>query len=252
MYTCEYCGKEFDNYHKLGGHKIHCEKNPNAAKANLQLEEARKKRKINESQHLHCKYCNKEVANQGCLVLHERHCKENPDRIECKGNHGKTKGKPCSFKGETKKTREFLRKKGETFHNNYIDGKFKLGSNHSLETKEHLRYKAIEYIKLCKGTCSPRYSIIGCNYIDKLNEQFNWNLQHAENGGEIEIGGYYLDGYDKQLNIVFEYDEPHHYKDVINNILTDKDLERQKYIIDKLHCEFYRYNEFLDYFYKVN
>ena len=28
MYTCEYCGKEFDDCHKLGGHKVHCKQNP--------------------------------------------------------------------------------------------------------------------------------------------------------------------------------------------------------------------------------
>ena len=33
-------------------------------------------------------------------------------------------------------------------------------------------------------------------------------------GGGIEICGYKVDGYDKEKNIVFEYDEKHHY-DVI-------------------------------------
>lgn len=61
-----------------------------------------------------------------------------------------------------------------------------------------------------------------------------------------------MDGYDSTLNIVFEYDEPRHYKDVNNNILTDKDIERQNYIIEKLGCEFYRYNEALVLLYKVN
>jgi len=51
-------------------------------------------------------------------------------------------------------------------------------------------------------------------------------LQHAENGGEFEVAGYYLDGYDKNLNIAFEYDEPGHYEDVINNILNKRDIER--------------------------
>ena len=79
-----------------------------------------------------------------------------------------------------------------------------------------------------------------------------WSLQHAENRGEICVGGYFLDGYDKDLNIVFEYDEPKHYKDIQNNILKDKDIQRQQNIIEKLHCEFWRYNEAIDLLYKVN
>ena len=257
MYKCEYCGKEFDNCHKLGGHKIHCEKNPNSGRAKEQLAEARKKAYsvTKENLHLHCKYCGKEIANNGCLVLHERHCKENPNRIECKGNYGKTKGHPCPFKGETKLTNESLKRKGETYHDNYKAGKFKAsfdGKKHTPESKEKMRLQAIQYIEQLKGPFRTRYSIKGCRYIDKLNENNNWHLQHAENGGEIEVGGYFLDGYDKELNIVFEYDEPKHYKDVINNVLTERDIERQNFIIEMLDCQFYRYNEYLDYFYKVN
>jgi len=85
-----------------------------------------------------------------------------------------------------------------------------------------------------------------------LNEEKHWNLQHAENGGEVNCLGYWLDGYDKELNIVFEYDEPKHYKDVTNNILKDKDIQRQNNIINKLNCQFWRYNEYLDLLYKVN
>ena len=89
-------------------------------------------------------------------------------------------------------------------------------------------------------------------FIDNLNTKNKWNLQHAENGGEIQITGYFLDGYDKELNIAFEYDEPKHYKDVENNILKQRDIERQKYIIEKLQCRFFRYNEKLDLLYEVN
>ena len=64
--------------------------------------------------------------------------------------------------------------------------------------------------------------------------------------------GYWLDGYDKNLNIVFEYDEPKHYIDKTNNILRDYDIKRQNQIIKKLQCEFWRYNEYLDLLYKVN
>lgn len=59
-----------------------------------------------------------------------------------------------------------------------------------------------------------------------MNKDKNWNLQYYANGGECKIYGYFVDGYDKDLNIVFEYDEARHYKDVYNNVLIDKDIER--------------------------
>ena len=64
--------------------------------------------------------------------------------------------------------------------------------------------------------------------------------------------GYWLDGYDKNLNIVFEYDEPKHYIDKENNILRDYDIKHQTRIIEKLKCEFWRYNEYLNLLYRVN
>lgn len=96
----------------------------------------------------------------------------------------------------------------------------------------------------------PRVNNNACNYIDQLNKEYNWNLQHGLNGGEIHIGPYSLDGYDKELNIVFEYDEPHHYKDVEHNILMDRDISRMQYIKEQLHCKFYRYNEKLNLLYE--
>lgn len=80
-----------------------------------------------------------------------------------------------------------------------------------------------------------------CEYFDKLNEEKGWNLQHALNGGEISVIGYSLDAYDKERNIVIEYDEPIHYH--ITGELKDKDLQRQKNIISFLKCQFYRFNE---------
>lgn len=64
--------------------------------------------------------------------------------------------------------------------------------------------------------------------------------------------GYWLDAYDKEQNIVVEYDEPRHYIDIENNILCEKDLKRQQEIINHLHCEFWRYNESMDLLYKIN
>lgn len=80
-----------------------------------------------------------------------------------------------------------------------------------------------------------------CKYFDKLNEERKWNLQHALNGGEKRVLCYFLDAYDKDKNIVIEYDEPHHYD--IYGQLKEKDKNRMKDIIKHLNCKFYRYNE---------
>lgn len=59
------------------------------------------------------------------------------------------------------------------------------------------------------------------------------------NGGEALVEGYFLDYYDREKNIVVEYDEHHHEKPSVKK----KDTERQNRIIKKLGCRFYRYSE---------
>ena len=48
---------------------------------------------------------------------------------------------------------------------------------------------------------------------DIANEIFGWKLRHAMNGGEYYIKelGYWVDGYDKENNIIYEFDEHQHF-----------------------------------------
>ncbi len=55
---------------------------------------------------------------------------------------------------------------------------------------------------------------------------------------QYEIDGYFVDGYIPELNLVIEIDENHHF--TIDNKLKKKDIERQKYIQNQLHCKFLR------------
>lgn len=258
MYKCKHCGKEFDNKYKLSGHSTFCKKNPKYQNNTEKLSENRKKiSHYTESQHLHCQYCNKEIANKGCLALHERSCELNPNRVKVKyGSYDLTKpriGHPCKWKGKTKYNDEIIRKRTETFYENKKNGKYQFkGTHHTDETKQKLREFFVERYSSLNEPFKCNFSDKGCKFIDELNEKNNWNLQHAKNGGEYCVDGYFLDGYDKELNIAFEYDEKRHYKDVDNNILNDKDIERQNYIISKLNCKFYRYNENLKLLYEVN
>jgi hypothetical protein len=112
--------------------------------------------------------------------------------------------------------------------------------------------KMIEFIKNNgNGAFGQHFSRRGCEFIDELNRKKGWHLQHALNGGEKQVCGYFLDGYDEELNIAFEYDEPHHYKDVFNCILTERDVTRQETIKNELNCTFYRYNVAVDKLYLV-
>ena len=58
------------------------------------------------------------------------------------------------------------------------------------------------------------------------------------NGGEFYIKelGYWLDGYDKENNVVYEFDEKYH----DNQKQKQKDMLRQQDIINHLKCNFIR------------
>ena len=150
--------------------------------------------------------------------------------------------------------KEIRKKSGKTLSENIKSGKvipYFNGKSLTEDTKEKIRISTVNYLQSLLGDTIARYNKKSIDYINNLNEINHWNLQHAENGGEVKIGGYFVDGYDKDLNIVFEYDEKRHYKDVDKNVLKDKDIKRQNFIINKIKCRFFRYNEELDLLYEV-
>lgn len=266
MYICKYCGKEFEKQQGWASHQCKCKMNPDRDKAMKHLQYVRScnKSKFNIDDTIYlCKYCGKECKGKNSLTQHEIRCSKNENRIDIKTTGiGFIKyNQACRdgiihhpHYGKTKYTSEAIMKASTTRKQKYISGESQgafLGKKHSPETKEKMRKSALRYLQQTVSIDGPRYNKRSIEFIKGLNERFGWNLQHAENGGEFEIGGYYVDGYDANLNIVFEYDEPRHYIDVDKSILTDKDIERQNYIIEKLGCEFYRYNEQIDFLYKV-
>lgn len=86
----------------------------------------------------------------------------------------------------------------------------------------------------------PNYNKDGCRVIEEYGKKFEYDFQHAENGGEYFIKelGYWLDGYDKKNNIVIEVDEKHHFN--IDGNLSMKDIKRQQEIEHFLKCKFIR------------
>jgi hypothetical protein len=112
-------------------------------------------------------------------------------------------------------------------------------------TKEKLRLKRIEDLRK-KGIFpgskfSKNYNVVACKFIEDFGKKNGYNFQHALNGGEIEVCGYFVDGYDKEKNIVFEYDEKHHYK---SGTLRNLDKIKETEIINKINPNmFIRYDE---------
>jgi len=111
------------------------------------------------------------------------------------------------------------------------------GHTHTDETKRKIRLSSIKTLqKRFGGGVCPRFNPIACQRIDEYGQQHGYSFQHALNGGEIYIKelGRWLDGYDKERNVVIEYYERCHRrtKEQI------KDKERVREIVEQLRCKF--------------
>lgn len=112
----------------------------------------------------------------------------------------------------------------------------------SKETSKKLRLLHIKRVELAHfngNQVTPFYNKKSISIIEKYGIDNGYCFQHAENGGEFHIKelGYWVDGYDKNKNVVLEFDEKHHTKQI------EKDNKRQNEIIDYLKCGFIRLNE---------
>ena len=254
-YVCNGCGRHFATAGSLKSHARFCK---NYTPKNKYDESgkyiSKSKYKISDS---YCCECGKVFNNVQSLRAHFSHCDLHHKETGIEKKKRKHEILKCmnGWDEKTKTELQILHKKsGVTYSLNQRTGKTKnawKGRKHTDETKRLKREDAIKYREKMIDGARAAYNINACSFIENLNKEKGWNLKHALNGGEVVLCGYYLDGYDEKLNIVFEYDEPRHYKDVYNNILSDKDIERQNFIIKELGCSFYRYNEKLKLLYEV-
>jgi len=132
------------------------------------------------------------------------------------------------------KIKNSIAHKGEK---NYFFGK-SLSEEHKLK----IRLSKLKRLKETYGQISPYYNPIACEIFNQISKEKNINIQHAENGGEFHIKelGFWVDGYDKENNTIYEYDEKHHF-DMYGN-LKEKDIKRQQLIKDYLKCQVVRIN----------
>lgn len=159
-------------------------------------------------------------------------------KIKISNNHHNVSGKnnPMFGKKHSIKTKNKISqtKTGVTPNRIYrgVNGPF-YGRKHSEETKKKMSETAKKQIQnKQRKHFKPNYNKDTITIIEWINNQYNINLQHAENGGEVQIGPYWVDAYDKEQNVVIEFYEPFHK----NNIEYDE--QRKEYIIDKLKCKF--------------
>lgn len=240
-FVCK-CGRKFDNKKSLYAHGTHCKQYVKQSKTS----------KYKTKEGLYVCECGKEFSNFQSMNAHFGHCEEHCKTLGKETSHHH-KGSMQWEKLSENQIKEIHKKQGkilsEKYKNNELSSHNK-GKHLPEEHKRKIREGMTKYFS--RNGYGANSSERACQYIDKLNEQNHWNLQHAKNGGEITVCGYYLDGYDKERNIVVEYDEPYHYTDVYNNILREKDIKRQNEIIKEINPTFYRYNQKLDLLYKIN
>lgn len=93
--------------------------------------------------------------------------------------------------------------------------------------------KRIEKVKMNGGQMFPGYNRQSIPIIEQYGKEHGYNFQHAENGGEFRIPelGYWVDGYDKENNIVIEYYEDRHKE------TETRDTRRIIEIINTLGCD---------------
>ena len=116
----------------------------------------------------------------------------------------------------------------------------------SNDTRRKLRISRIKQISKLKYNghpIIPSFNNTACIFFDEINKKFNLNGVYATNNGEHHIKelGYFLDYYEPTMNMVIEWDEPHHY--YCGGKLTPKDRLRQDEIKHHLKCKFIRIKE---------
>lgn len=139
MYTCKYCGKEFETKQKMSGHVGRCAKNPNYSEEKMKkdLEKARKLRnskiRTKDTHEYTCQYCGKVCIGKNSLNNHEIRCNKNPNKIQFVSNFIKY--------NEQLKTGKVIK-----YYKNHYDKANKLGKDKPLLSAES-RKKISDYQK---------------------------------------------------------------------------------------------------------
>jgi len=104
---------------------------------------------------------------------------------------------------------------------------FLQGRKYNNRTREKQRISAIKYIKETRGNISPNIGKDETRILNEIEKFINMKIERQH-----PILGYFMDGYLKKGNVVFEIDE-------IPNI-KEKDMRREHEIKNNLNCTFIR------------
>lgn len=103
---------------------------------------------------------------------------------------------------------------------------------------DKIRNKALDRIERLTGTVKPKYNLASIPIIEEYAKNHGLCFIHAENGGEVRILNFFVDGYDKSNNTVIEYYERAHFN--IDGSVRSKDIIREQAILRYLDCVFIR------------
>lgn len=176
---------------------------------------------------------------KSCVQKGKKHSEEIKQKIH--ENHsrywlGKTFSEEHKRKLSANNSRYWLGKNQSEEHKRKLN-EAKTGKKRapfSTEHKKNIRLARIADMEKKHGQIHPNYNPEACKLIEEYGKQHDYSFQHAENGGEFHIKelGFWVDGYDKEKNVVIEVYEPKHSNTV------KKDKQRQQEIEEHLGCEF--------------
>lgn len=106
----------------------------------------------------------------------------------------------------------------------------------SKEHRMNLRLATLRYIKKMKGRVFPRVGKNEFKIINGLEKEMGVKFIR-----QFEVGGYFVDGYCKELNLVVEVNELHHLSE---SKVKERDIIRQKFIEGILGCKFLIINDY--------
>lgn len=173
LYICD-CGKEFKTRKSLNSHSRFC---------NKYIKEEKKQSKYKHNNLYICE-CGYTTSNYQSLNAHLSHCD-----YHHKINNKEKKLRPSEYNHSMNwenKTKEEIQqiynKRAKTKVQNIKNGLYLASfanKHHSEESKEKCRKSTIKYLSNLIPGFRARYNKNACKFIDKLNINNHWNLQHA-------------------------------------------------------------------------
>lgn len=197
------------------------------------------------------KACKRNQVCMSCRPTHwsgRKHTDSTKNKIS-KANAGRSTNKGVKFSEEHKrkiskanmgnKSRTGMPHSEKTKKKMRLAWKDKIHPNSKPENREKFRKLYQDRVKSRCGQITPNYNVDACRVFDEINKELGWSGQHAENGGEVNVRGWFLDYYEPNQNVVIEYDESHH----LRTRRKEKDIRKELEVIEMLNCKFYRIQE---------